>query len=318
MQGNFGGARRSFPQSVGMDWKQWEADMAAQRGFVAQWQMGSASAGRALRRVATARGWARPFRGVAGRPLTNDERAALAAALLWVQPPVAFTGWSAAFQYRLIRRLPTKAELLVAHSRRNRHVSSAVVRRTRHFDAARVEVIDGLATVSGSWLLSDLAGQTTGATLRRFLIDLCQRGFADPEAVLELLDLRGPIAGAGKLRTVAEQLREEHSDSVLEYLIRRKIAADRDLPPPAPTPVAVRAADGRECHIDIGWEPRFVGLECLGRIAHQRWHQTEIDVRRSNALVGTPWRILQATWIHVDEEQAWAVLHGHLRRLLRP
>ena len=230
--------------------------------------------------------------GVPGVPRTDEAR--LAAALTALGAPAAATRWSAAWLYGLRPTLPTLLQLVTPHTRHVRRYEHVEVLRSRTFDEDELVVVRGLACVPMSRLPFDLAATTDVDTLRGLVIDAIQQHKLDLAHLMDRLTRKHRIPGTWKIKQIVAELDAEEVDSVLEYLVRQRLREDGFRPEPAPVPVRVRS--GRTLHVDIGFLPEEVGIECKGLAVHgSRLDQTRDHVRE-NDLASSSWTILQLGW----------------------
>lgn len=270
----------------------------------------SASAwGRLLRRNEVKR----PFRGVgvlpaADPPSLTRARAALAA----VQCEAALTGWSAAHLYGLIDVAPTTVHLLMRHG-------ASVVRRTglqlteTTAFPSRLVTRHGLPVVPGSRMLADLSASTRTEPLRSLAIDARFADALKPRDLDRELLARRRFPGRRRFRAVAEDLRDDTSDSGFEFAARGRLT-DLGIPPdPGQEAVVV---SGRDRRIDLPWRRQRVGVECLGFAPHSGRAAFDADANRRNDFAEDgSWLILELTWTMFHRD--WSGFVARLQRVLR-
>lgn len=285
-------------QAVAMDaWIALTSLATAQYGHVTALQARAAGfSDRTLRDMAARQSWTRPHPGVYRLPgAWPSDLGRLAAAALALGPPVAIARWSAAWLLGLVRSAPTTVDLLVPHDRRPKPLDGLDVRRTRTFQPSDAQVVSGLPCTTAVRTVCDLAAVMDQDSLRALIIDARQR------RLMEIPDLAERAAGLGTAKgrrlvgRLAAELDAEQCDSVLEYRLRRRLAAVPGLPAPAPKPVPVGTV-GRVLHVDIGWPGHCVGIEADGLAFHADRASLERDALRHNALERAGWRIVRATW----------------------
>jgi hypothetical protein len=300
-----------------MDWEPVTEHMNAHRGVFPIRRLATESDQRVFRQIAARLHWEWPFPGVAMAPGHDDERRRLTAVLEWVGGEAALTGWSGLWNLGLTPNLPSRVHVVVGHSRRNRRGPDHRVTRTRHPELIEAEEVHGLRTACPEWVITDMASIVRQPVLRGHIIDARQRRLLDLDRLWDLTERRGRFPGRGDLWVCRRELDPEVCDSELEYRIRRRVADEPTLPTPDPEPVEVALRDGRSVHVDVGWTPQLVGIECLGMGAHSARSQLDADAVRDNAIVAdTDWRIFRATWSHLTNEVAWRHLVEQLNRAL--
>lgn len=254
----------------------------------------------------------RPHRGVAVLPGSADANHTRArAALSALQCRAALTGWSAAHLYGLVTTAPTEVHLLLDHGASVTRRDGLHLTETSAFPA-RVERIDGLPAVPVARVLADLAPTTSVDALRNLGIDARFAGHMAARDLDRELAARRRFPGRRRLRTIADDLRDDGSDSGFEFRTRDRLT-DLDLPPD-PGQLHVRIA-GRDRRIDLGWQARHVGIECLGLAAHSGRRAFDRDATRRNDFAEDgSWTLLELTWtaFHTD----WPAFVARLRRLL--
>lgn len=254
----------------------------------------------------------RPHRGVAVLPGSADANHTRArAALSAIQCRAALTGWSAAHLYGLVRTAPTEVHLLLDHGASVTRRGGLLLTETSVFPA-RLRRIDDLPVVPVARVLADLAPTTEVDPLRNLGIDARFEGSLAAGDLDRELAARRRFPGRTRLRTIADELRDDGSDSGFELRTRTRLT-DLGLPPD-PGQLHVRVG-GRDRRIDLGWQSRRVGIECLGLAAHSGRRAFDRDATRRNDFAEDgSWTLLELTWTAFHRD--WPAFVERLRRLL--
>ena len=291
------------------------ADLAARHDHVlgrrarVEADRSAATWGRLLR----SRGVDRPFRGVGVLPGASDRSLSrMRAALAAVECPAAVTGWSAAFLHGLVAAAPTDVHLLTPHGasiarRDGLHVTESSVWPDQ------VPIQQGVRVVPVGRMLADLAATSERDTLLGLAIDARFAGDLSAGELDRELGARRRFPGRTTFREVADELRDDTSDSGFEHLARHRLA-DLGLPPDHGQHELVVA--DRTRRIDLPYRDQRVGLECLGLSAHsgRRAFDEDADRRNDFAEDGT-WLILELTW--TTFHRRWDAFTARLDRVLR-
>lgn len=236
----------------------------------------------------------RPHHGVTllpGFPATAEQR--LAAAVAGIGDRCAVTGWSAAYLYGLRASAPSTTDLLAPHGVSHRHHSGVRVVETTVFDDEEVGRVDGIPVVSGARMLADLARDAHLSTLTELAIDLRRKGRLGASDIEREIAKRRRFPGRGRLRALADQLREDDSDSGFEHRTRDRLT--RRGTPPDNGQLEVVVA-GRRRRIDLPYASAGVGVECIGLAFHGRDAFDRDADRRNDFAEDGRWRLLELTW----------------------
>ncbi len=255
----------------------------------------------------------RPFRGVGVLPGSTDRSLSrMRAALHAVRCDAAVTGWSAAFLYGLVTAAPTDVHLLT------RHGASIARRDGLHVTESStwpegMRVQHGIQVVPAGRMLADLAAATDADALLDLAIDArfagdLTRGHLDRE-----LAARRRFPGRATFRVIADELREDTSDSGFEHRARHRLGDRGMAPDPGQHELVVA---GRTRRIDLPYRDQRVGLECLGLAAHSGRRAFDEDARRRNDFAEHgEWLILELTWTMFH--RGWEDFAARLDRVLR-
>lgn len=256
----------------------------------------------------------RPFRGVIVVPGAHDVSLTRArAAVGALRCDAALTGWSAAHLYGLIEAGPTEVHLLMRHGASVTRRGGLLLTETCAFPR-RTHRRHGLPVVPAARMFADLSPTIHLDALGALAIEarfhgILGRGDLDAEVAA-----RRRFPGRGRLRQLADDLRDDRSDSGFELRARDRLVAERLPPDPGQHVLRVR---GRERRIDLPWATRQVGVECLGLAAHSGRRAFDADAERRNDFAeDCPWTILELTWTTFHTQ--WPTFVERLRRLLSP
>lgn len=256
---------------------------------------------------------ARPYPGVIvppGPPLAPRER--IQAAVLSIAGDAWVGGHAALFLHGVIDQPPTQTLLWVPVSHRGATSRTRLVRRTSLLTAKDTLLIDGLPTVQAAWALRDVAGETNLDRLRNLAID------ARFKEVLGGPDLDWVVAkdrrfgGRSRLAQVADELRDDGSDSGFEFRIFDRLTVE-GLAPDAKqkrlwTP-------GRPRDVDIAYDRYRVGVNCDGLAYHGR-DQQDADAERDNDIAAHGgYVVLKLTW-RMQFGAKWTAFVDQLERVL--
>lgn len=256
----------------------------------------------------------RPFRGVVVVPGTDNVSLTRArAALGALQCDAALTGWSAAHLYGLIEAAPTEVHLLLRHGASVTRRDGLRLTETSAFPS-RLRRRHDLPVVPGGRMLADLASTTHVDALRSLAIDARFQAILGHNDLDEEVAGRRRFPGRARLRRLADDLRDDSSDSGFEFHARDRLGEDGLAPDPGQHVLRVR---GRERRIDLPWSQHLVGVECLGLAAHSGRRAFDEDAERRNDFAeDSTWTILELTWTTFHTQ--WPQFVERLRRLLRP
>ncbi|MBW3620476.1 MAG: hypothetical protein KY461_09540, partial [Actinobacteria bacterium] len=240
-------------------------------------------------------GWpARPYPGVIvppGPPLTPRQR--IEAAVRSVTGEVWVGGHAALFLHGVIDRPPTQTLLWVPVSHRGATSRTRLVRRTSLLTAEDSLRIDGFPTVQAAWALRDVAGETSLERLRNLAVDARFKQVLGPPDLDWVVRKDRRFAGRRCLAQVAEDLRDDGSDSGFEFRVFEELAAVGL----APDRKQKRLwTPGRPRDVDIAYDRYRVGVDCDGLAYHGR-DQQDADAERDNDIAAHGgWVILKLTW----------------------
>lgn len=256
----------------------------------------------------------RPFRGVIVVPGADDVSLTRArAAVGALHCDAALTGWSAAHLYGLTKAAPTEVHLLMRHGASVTRRDGLRLTETSAFPP-RLLRRHGLPVVSAARMFADLCATTDLGALVALAIDarfhgVLGRGDLDAEVTG-----RRRFPGRRRLRQLADDLRDDSSDSGFELHARDRLVVERLPPDPGQQVLRVR---GRDRRIDLPWAKQRVGVECLGLAAHSGRRAFDEDAERRNDFAeDSSWTILELTWTTFHAQ--WPPFVERLRRLLRP
>jgi hypothetical protein len=189
--------------------------------------------------------------------------------------------------------------------------------RLRGLDAGdiRLEADHGLAVLTPSRLLRELAAVATVPRLTTLVIDLVQQRQLALDDLHDVLGRHSNFPGRARLRTVGARLDEAgRTDSIRELdargrLLRAGIPLDAGQ-------VAVPCRDGVTIHFDLGIAAIGLGIDVDSMLAHATRDQLRKDVRRSNqvALLPDEWRVARMTVEDLDA--GWSEFLALVRALV--
>lgn len=256
----------------------------------------------------------RPFRGVLVVPGAQDlgltrARAAVGA----VQCDAALTGWSAAHLHGLTEAAPTEVHLLTRHGASVTRREGLRLTETSAFPL-RVLRRHGLPVVPAGRMFADLSSTTHLDALVTLAIEARFQGILGRGDLDAEVTGRRRFPGRRRLRQLADDLRDDTSDSGFELHARDRLGNEGMAPDPGQKVLRVR---GRERRIDLPWAQQQVGVECLGLAAHSGRRAFDEDAERRNDFAeDSSWTILELTWTTFHTQ--WPSFVERLRRLLRP
>lgn len=236
----------------------------------------------------------RPHHGVTllpGFPATTEQR--LAAAVAGIGDRCAVTGWSAAYLYGLRGSAPSTTDLLAPHGVSHRQHAGVRVVETIVFDDVEVRTVDGIPVVSGARMLADLARDAHLDTLTGLAIDLRRSGRLRASDIDREVAGRRRFPGRGRLRALADRLREDDSDSGFEHRTREQLTRRGTPPDHGQLEVVVV---GRRRRIDLPYASAGVGVECIGLAFHGRDAFDRDADRRNDFAEDGRWQLLELTW----------------------
>lgn len=255
----------------------------------------------------------RPFRGVGVLPGSTDRSLSrMRAALHAVRCDAAVTGWSAAFLYGLVAAAPTDVHVLTRHGASiTRRDGLRITESGTWPDGIRLE--HGIHVVPVGRMLADLAAMTEVDALLDLAIDARFAGDLATGHLDRELACRRRFPGRTTFRALADELREDTSDSGFEHRARHRLARRDMAPDPGQQELVVA---GRTRRIDLPYRDQRVGLECLGLAAHSGRRAFDEDaVRRNDFAEHGEWLILELTWTMFH--RAWDDVTARLDRVLR-
>lgn len=269
---------------------------------------------RRLRSVATERDWERPFDGIIWLPGPDTPERWMMSGLLLVGEQGLITGRSALYLDRLLATAPTRVELLVPYGHAVPAFKRLHVRRTRTLQPEDRVEIDGLRATIVERTLNQMAHNTDVKTLRAHAIDARRMKLYTTSRHLACIDRMGNFPGAAKMRTMAAEIDEDESESIFEFLMRRRFV-EVGLRPDAEQ--YTLRTPRRTMRLDIPWSQYLVGVECDSLGYHGSRADLDRDAHRHNSAHGTEWRVFRATWTHYDDDEAFAELCSDVRAALR-
>lgn len=244
----------------------------------------------------------------------DTPRQRIKAVELAIGPPVAITGWSAAFVWGLVSPAPSVVQVVLPAHRRAPAMHRVRATRSRTMSQDNAVVVDDITVTSIPVTLAALANVVDTNTVRGLMIDAGQRRLTDFDQLTGDLAALGRMPGVAAVRRVLDTLGGQRPDSVLEDLVRQRLLDDGFRPQPDPEPCAVTVRSGRVLHVDIPFSSHRVGIECDGFGCHQERSSLDIDALRHNDLADVDWRLLRVTWtIYM---RRWDRLTGQLARLI--
>lgn len=254
----------------------------------------------------------RPFRGVGVLPAAPPGSLTRArAALRAVQCPVALTGWSAAHVYDLASAAPSQVHLLTPHGASITRRPGLRITETSRFPDALTTRFD-LPVVPAARMLADLSRATRIDRLRNLALDARFARLLRPADLDDEVAARRRFPGRSRLRQLADELRDDTSDSGFEYHARTRLT-ELGLPPDEGQEAVVVA--GRTRRIDLPWRAQRVGVECLGLSAHSGRRAFDADAdRRNDFAEDGSWVLLELTW--TTFHRRWPDFVDRLRRVL--
>lgn len=226
-----------------------------------------------------------------GAPRTVDQRIAIAVAA--IGPPCAVTGWAAAYLHGVHSTAPTTIDVLVPHGSSPRAHEHVRVVETSVFEHERIEEVRSIPVVRPDRWLADLSPNTDLDVLVAKAIDLRGSGRLGATDLDRQLGRRRRFTGRRRFRTLADQLREDGSDSGFERRTRDRLTARGTPPDEGQLEVVV---SGRRRRIDLPFGHAHAGIECRGFAYHDR-DAFDQDAERHNDFVEDGrWRLLELTW----------------------
>ena len=268
--------------------------------------------GRALARRAGREGWPSPFPSVWRCPGSEATPTSVAAAaVLALGGHAVAGGWTAAWLWDAVRRLPTPLEVLVPHGQRSHASRRLRTLRTRTLQPEERTMVAGVPCTTLARTCCDLSGRVERPFLRALLIDGRQRGQLTLEEVAQGAARRRPAKGTAMLLRLCHELDAVRCDSVLEERVRGALA-EAGYPPPAAAPLTVPTAHGR-VEVDIPWPHLQIGIETDGFGAHAERADLQRDQQRHNALLLDGWQVLRLGWWRFESD--WQGFLGELAAL---
>ncbi len=248
-----------------------------------------------------------PWPGVyvdAGSPRTWEQLAM--AAVLHVGGDALVSRTSAARLHGILRSAdigPDPVHLLV-ENRVFPATPGIVVHRSRRFHAAARDRRVSIPVTDLSWTLTDLAGSVDPRILRRAVSAAVRSaGVEQATATRTCLALRGRIRGAGRLRSLLDELSPLEASCRNEFESRfLRLMRGAGLEPTAMNHPVVDAR-GRRREIDAVWLPEHLPVELHSR----QWHGSDLDThddlgRENDIVLGGPWRtFLRFSWHDVTQ-----------------
>ncbi len=156
--------------------------------------------------------------------------------------------------------------------------------------------IEGIPVTAPVPTLLDVAGAVPSHTLERAYAQATRDGRARPEAIEAALVRRGPIPGAGRLRSLVSGstgpafTRSEAEERLLEWIGKAGL----------PRPETNGRVGGLE--LDCVWRTSRVVVEVDGFAFHGSRKSFEADRRRDARLSSLGYRIVRITWRQLDLE----------------
>lgn len=239
---------------------------------------------------------------MAGTPPTWELRAV--AALLWAGGDALLARWSAARVVGL--RLPSSSRVgesvrLVVGDRCFRVPDGVVVHRSRNLGPEDAATTVPLRHTTPGRTICDLAAELGPEDLRALVAHAVREERTDATDLRATLARVGPVAGAARVRALADELSPLDADCRSELETRfLRLMRSAGLEPTAMNH-PVRDAEGRRRYLDAVWLPQHVAVELDSRQEHGTlldWHD---DLRREAAvLLAGPWRMLvRLSWYDV-------------------
>jgi len=206
---------------------------------------------------------------------------------------------------------PPTIELVVGHNRTVPRLDDRIVlRRSRSLQPGHVGFRNGLPTTTPARTIADLAGVKPLVSLRADVLACIQRGQLRREDLITYLGQHPRFAGRPTLRTIVEELGDQHADSGFEWACRRLLLDGGLQPYPAPFPW--QSQSGRALHLDVAFPTRWVHVDVIG----ERYHGAEVaqkDRARWNALDQGGWRTV---WVDAGTMRNPRALVGDVRARL--
>lgn len=258
-------------------------------------------------------GWEAPFPGVRLAPWCDpsDPRVQAAAALRSVGGDVALARWTAAFVLGLSAPSP-RIHLTLPRNRRRRSSRSLLAAPLSRYRRGDLVQVDGFPVTPAAWTLAELTSRVGQERLLGLAIEARFRGLLPDGALDHELELWPKLAGRARLRAVAEMLRSDHSQSGFEHRAVDRLVIAGIRRPDQQVPVVTPA---RRYHLDLGWRPEQVGIECVGLAYHRDRPALERDADRANDVAELgDWIVLQLTWMTFTRD--WERFLDRVRRVL--
>lgn len=237
---------------------------------------------------------ARPHHDVTvlpGAPRTPEQRLSIAVAA--IGSPCAVTGWGAAYLHGVHSSPPTIIDVLVPHGTSPRTHANVRVIETSVFEHERIEEVRGVPVVRPGRWLADLSTDVDLDVLVAKAIELRGTGHLGGSDLDDQLLRRRRFRGRARFRALADQLREDGSDSGFERRTRDRLVVRGTPPDEGQLEVVV---SGRRRRIDLPFAAQNAGIECRGFAYHGR-DAFDRDAERHNDFVEDGrWRLLELTW----------------------
>ena len=269
---------------------------------------------RTLWRTAKNRDWGPDVAGIVWLPGPETPERWLMTGQLLVGEHGAITDWSALYVMGYVATSPTKVHLVVPYGCAIPTHERFSVRRSRTLEPQDFMEHGELRLTVIERTLNQMAGVNDLGTLRGFALDARQRGDLEIQTWFECMERMGRYPGWRTGLTVAQQIDANESDSVFEFLMRRRLNEAGFHPDEEQFKLQT---PHRVLKLDIAWAAYCVGLECDSLKHHGSRTDLDRDARRHNAAQGTDWTVLRATWTHVDDDKAFAELCADLRAAFR-
>lgn len=246
----------------------------------------------AVRDRARREGWRPITRGawlVPGAPDTPWGRASAHLLLLGDRAAVSHT--SAAFFHGLVKRAPSRTELLVPWDRRPDGLPGARVRRSRTLRAADVVEVRGIRMTSVPRTLRDRAPALSWAQIYDQITDAEQRKLATHDEFAQTAARLHHGPGSGRFRSVVTQRDADRSDSALERDTRDAARGGGFEPSAGPFPIHT---PGGRLWLDVAFPAIWFAIECDGYGFHRDRRSFERDRERWRLARAAGWTL---TWV---------------------
>lgn len=235
-------------------------------------------------------GWPMPFTGVVALPGTEmDLRRRVLAATTWIGDPVAATGVTALRLQGVTDKDPTRLQLVVPATRRNRRGPWGETHRSDIAFEQPIRQVAGIPTMPVPWALRDRVVFGGPGRPRTHAIRAMQRRVATLEELEEAACETPRSPGVPDLLEVLRTLRRDRVDSGLELDTRDVVRADGHRPWQRPFPT--RCPDSRVIHLDIALPQHWVSVECEDPHTHGDEAFTRDRTRWSQARRGG-WQLI--------------------------